>query len=104
MMVRSAAKLVSNTALKPSRRNAATILPGHERSRRIAETLAESRPDSRRRLNDDVFGGIFESRQHGFDLIFFHDGAHRADGAALAALDADDIVERDDRKPDRSWY
>ena len=92
MMVRSAVKLVSNTASKPSAAKRRDHLAGHERTGRVVEALAQGGADRRGRLDDDVFVGSSRA-SHTSSIWLRSDGAHRAHGGALAALDADDLAE-----------
>ncbi len=62
-------------------------LAGHERARRIAETLAQGGADGRGGLHDDVLAA-FQRRPDLVDLIALGDRTHGTDRRALPALHA----------------
>ena len=59
----------------------------------VVEALAERGADRRRGLHDDGLGRVLERVPDLVDLVALLDGAHGADGGALAALHADDVAE-----------
>ena len=63
-------------------------LAGHQRARRIAETLAQGGANGRGGLHHDVLAGAFQGRPDFFDLIALGDRPHGANGRALPALHA----------------
>ena len=89
MIVRSAAKLVSNTASKPTCLSAAASRSSITRDAlALAVALEQRRRHRRRDLRDHHGVGVGQGRDDVVHLVTLDDGARRADADALAAVDA----------------
>ena len=93
-IVRSAAKLVSNTLSKPQRRRAVFISKVSALARRQAEALADRRPRAGRGLDDDVLVRVVDGGPDLVGRVVRPQGAGRAAVDALPAVDADHVGQR----------